>query len=77
MLPKRTVRASECGSARPADGSGQHPPLQHLVRPQADRIPDAFGLQQSVYLGLGERRVGAKIQIDAAFAVAGDHRLQE
>ena len=52
------------------------PPLQHLVGRQADRVPDAFGLQQLVDLGLGERRIGAEVEIDAPLAVAGDHRLQ-
>ena len=33
-------------------------------------------LQQLVDLGLGERRIGAEVQIDAPLAVAGDHRLQ-
>ena len=33
-------------------------------------------LQQLVDFGLGERRIGAEVQIDAPLAVAGDHRLQ-
>ena len=33
-------------------------------------------LQQFVDFGLGERRVGAEVQIDAPLAVEGDHRLQ-
>jgi hypothetical protein len=48
------------------------PPLQHLVGRQAD----AFLLQQRVDLGLGERRIGAEVEVNAPFAVAGDHRLQ-
>jgi hypothetical protein len=64
---------------RPANRSGQQvadPPLQHLVGRQADRVADAFLLQQLVQLWLGERRIGAEVEIDAPFAVAADHRHQ-
>ena len=64
---------------RAADRPGQqvlNPPLQHLVGRQADRVANAFGLQQLVDLGLGERRVGAEVEGDAPIAVAGDDRLQ-
>jgi hypothetical protein len=65
---------------RAADGSGQEMAdvaLQHLVRRQADRVPNAFGLQHIVDLGLRERRVGTEVEVDAPLAVAGDHRLQD
>jgi hypothetical protein len=38
-------------------------PLQHLVGRQADRVADALVLQQFLDLGLGERRVGAEVEI--------------
>jgi len=41
------------------------PPLQHLVGRQADRVADALVLQQFVDLRLGERRIGAKVEIPA------------
>ena len=52
------------------------PLLQHRVGRQADGVADALRLQQLVQLGLGERRVAAEVEIEAALAVAGDHRLQ-
>ena len=51
--------------------------MQDLIGRQPDRVADAFGLQQLVDLRLGERRVGAEVQIDAALAVAGHNRLQD
>jgi hypothetical protein len=41
------------------------PPLQHLVGRQADRVADAFLLQQLVDLGLGERGIGAEVEVDS------------
>ena len=64
---------------RPADGPGQQVPdplLQDRIGRQADGVADPLGLQQLVQLGLGERRVAAEVEIEAALTVAGDHRLQ-
>jgi hypothetical protein len=63
----------------PADRPRQEvfdPPLQHLVGREPDRVPDVLALKKLVDLGLGERRIGAEVQIDIPFAVAADHRLQ-
>ena len=64
---------------RPSDRPGQQvadPTLQHLVGREPDRVADVLRLQQLVDLWLGERRIGAEVEIDAPLAVAGDHRLQ-
>ena len=52
------------------------PLLQDLIGRQPDGEADALGLQQLVDLRLGKGRIGTKREIDAALAVAGDHRLQ-
>jgi hypothetical protein len=52
------------------------PPLQHLVGRKPHGIADVLVLQQLVDLRLGEGSIGAEVQIDAASAVAGDHRLE-
>jgi hypothetical protein len=52
------------------------PPLQHLVGRQADRVADVLGLQQLVDLWLGERGIGAEVEIDVSLTVAANHRLQ-
>ena len=58
---------------RAADRPGQQvadPLLQHRVGRQADGVADALCLQQLVDLGLGERRVAAEVEVEAALAVA-------
>jgi hypothetical protein len=63
---------------RTADRSRQQiadPPLQHLVGRQADGVVDVRRLQPLIDLRLGERGIGAEVQIEAPLAVAGDHRL--
>ena len=64
---------------RPADGPRQQvadPLLQDRVGRQADGVADTLSFQQLVQLGLGERRVAAEPERQAALTVAGDHRLQ-
>jgi hypothetical protein len=53
------------------------PRLQDRVGRQADGVLDALGFQGLVQLGLGEGRVAAEVQLDAARAVASEHRLQD
>jgi hypothetical protein len=65
---------------RAADGTGQQvadPLLQDRVGRQADGVADPLGLEQLVELGLGERRVAAEVEREAAPAVAGDHGLED
>src|SRR4051812_31655071 len=52
------------------------PLLQHRVGRQADGVTDLLRLQQLVQLGLGECRVAAEVEIEAALAIAGDHGLE-
>ena len=64
---------------RATDRPGQQVPdplLQHRVGRQADGVADPLSFQQLVQLGLGERRVAAELERQAALTVAGDHRLQ-
>ena len=52
------------------------PLLQDRVGRQADGVADPLGLEQLVQLGLGERRVAAEVEREAAPAVARDDRLE-
>jgi hypothetical protein len=47
-----------------------------LVAREPNGVADVFSLQPLVDLRLGERRVGAEVQIDTPLTVAADHRLQ-
>src|SRR5262245_42354986 len=51
-------------------------PLSSPVVLRPDGVADVLGLQQLVDLWLGERGIGAEVEIDAPLTVAANHRLQ-
>jgi hypothetical protein len=64
---------------RTADRPAQQvadPLLKDRIGRQPDGVADLLCLQKLIQLGLGERRVAAKVEIETALAVAGDYRLE-